>query len=99
VLGDVRVRIAGGGGLCGSTPGVGDFEVYRGPGAGELVWEGAFSGSETYPVVQELKYGTPPPGFTEGKPAAPLRANDALEFRIHGPGFRGGVQLTVTALP
>ena len=48
-------------------------------------------------IVREITYGTPPPGFKEDKPAAPLAPNDALEFRVHGPGFRGGVSLVVTA--
>jgi hypothetical protein len=95
VLGDVRVQIAGAKGLCGGAPGLGDFEVYRGPS--ELVWSAAFASSRNYQPVGELKYGTLPPGFTEEKPPAPIAVNDTLEFRVHGPGFRGGVSLVVTA--
>jgi hypothetical protein len=95
VLGDVRVQIVGAGGLCGGTPALGDFEVVR--GSSEVVWSAAFPASSNYPIVGEIKYGTPPPGFTEEKPAAPLAPNDAIEFRVHGPSLRGGVALVVTA--
>lgn len=95
VLGDVRVQIAGAGGLCGGAPALGDVEVVR--GTSEVVWSAAFPGSSNYPIVREIKYGTPPPGFTEEKPAAPLAPHDAIEFRVHGPGLRGGVSVIVTA--
>ena len=95
VLGDVRVQIAGAKGLCGGTPGLGDIEVYRGPS--ELVWAAAFGSSSNYPAVGEIKYGALPAGFTEERPAAPIAVNDTIEFRVHGPGFRGGVSLVVTA--
>jgi hypothetical protein len=95
VLGDVRVQIAGGKGLCGGAPNIGDLEVFRGPS--QLVWSAAFAASSNYPSVSEIKYGTLPPGFTETQPATPIAVNDTLEFRVHGPGFRGGVSLVVTA--
>ncbi|HEY3500732.1 MAG TPA: hypothetical protein VGK73_38840 [Polyangiaceae bacterium] len=95
VLGDVRVEIAGSKGMCGGDPTIGDFEVYR--GSSELVWAAAFITSSEYPTVHQIKYGTPPPGFTEQKAAAPLAANDSIEFRVHGPGFRGEVRLVVKA--
>ena len=95
VLGDVRVQIAGAGGLCGDAPAIGDLEVIR--GSSEVVWSAAFPASSNYPVVREIAYGVPPPGFKEDKPAAPLSPNDTIDFRVHGPGFRGGVSLVVTA--
>jgi hypothetical protein len=97
VLGDVRVQIASGGGLCGGAPALGDFEVYRGPDATELVWQASFAGSSQFPAVAELKYGSAPAGFTESQPALPLHVDDTIEFRVHGPGFRGGTRLAVTA--
>jgi hypothetical protein len=95
VLGDVRVEIAGSEGLCGGDPSIGDVEVYR--GSTELVWAAAFNGSSNYPTVREIKYGSPPPGFTEQKAPVPLAVNDTIHFRVHGPGFRGDVSMVIRA--
>src|SRR4051812_15684087 len=92
-LGDVRVQIAGAGGSCGGAPAGGGVEGIRGSAGGG--WSAAVPASSNSPVIRDITYGTVPPGLKEDKPAAPLAPNDALEFRVHGPGFRGGVSLVV----
>ena len=94
---DVRVSVAGSGGLCGTAVGVGSVEVYRGPSR-ERIWAASFPGGDRgYPILSELRYGAPPPGFVEEAKPAPLKPGDELWFQVHGPGFRGEARIVVAA--
>lgn len=91
---NVRVSVAGPGGLCGTAVGVGSIEVYRGPSR-DFLWHATFHG-DRYPVLTEIGYGSTPKGFVEEKKPEPLKPGDEIYFQVHGPGFRGETRIVVT---
>lgn len=93
---DVRVSVAGPGGFCGSTVGVGSIEVYRGASR-ETAWIASLPATDKgYPALSEVRYGVLPPGFVEERKPAELKPGDELWFQVHGPSFRGEARIVVT---
>ena len=86
----LTVAIQPGGG-CAANPKVTSVEIYK-RGAYEQRWA---VGASAPSVLQQVTYGTVPPGFYLSIPATlPIRSGDSVAVSIRGPGLVGGIELT-----